>query len=779
MARDRSPVPVVYGPVDERASVREVLARHSLPWIPLPLLLLAGLLAHLAWGHSTGLPLITAGLAVAAGGVAAGAWSISKKHGAPVGAHVASTVATAGLWLLLATTWGLTGVTVSLWVLAGASFALSWNVRMAIKPRRQEGSGEPKSPRAAGRALMAALGVKGTDMLPNEVGPARVAGVLELDGTHTIDDVQKRAHNLAAAVGAPRSGVRINADPADASRGDFSVTLRDVMGESTPWPGPSHVDGTPFDPVPMGLDETGQVRAKTIADPAGAKHELVQGMTGAGKSSGTKIELCELMPRRETGIIVIDTVKGIQTFGPAAPGLSKLVISEKLAVKVIKRLKSHVIRARTDFLGAHDLSEWKPGCGLTFLQVQVEEAATFLADMDDDEIKGIVRAARSAGIRLVLSLQRPSHDEISTTVRSQFGSITCYGMQSDDPVCLLPDEVQDAGADPRRFGDKQPGCNYCTGTGISTAQASTPLRNYNITVDVMREHAATYGPRMDPVDPTTVAAFGPLWEQLGDPVDVVARAKAKALGGPAHALPGHIDDEDDDMTPGTAPDTTHDEDELLPGAAELVVTSQFGSTSMLQRKLRVSFAIAGRLMDALEQHGVVGPPQGSKAREVLIPPAGLPAALAAITGDPAPTSGEAADTDDGDDDEDNYLTEEDMGVHTPDPDPDLRTSIDDPIDPIDVEIPFGKAGQEVDTDEARVAVAARIDELEQAGADTVRATDFADLVTSGMRSRAWFRKELLRLVEKVGRLTDEGGGVFGIVPSDPDDQDDDSDEEAA
>lgn len=683
MARNRHPV--YYQEADRG------YGRHLAPWLLLVLVLGAGFASHTAWAGGAALPWITAGLSLAVAGLTWMAATVARaRQVGPAGrAHVAATVAATGTWLLAATVLGpFARPVVDVWGLLGVLGAASWNLRVALhRPGRrgEDDDDDTMTPHKAGRVLMTSLGMRGDELQPDpkQVDANRVSGTLALNsGKHTVDDVQKRSHQIATALGIPKAGVRFNENPDNAARPEFSFTLRDVLGSVTPWPGPSQPGGTVFDPIPMGLYETGAVLRKTVADKAGGKHELIQGTTGSGKSSGAKVEICELMTRREVAIFVIDTVKGIQTFGPAAPGLAWFITTESDARRFMKRLMA-VIRARTDYLGAHDLSEWAPGCGLTFLVVQIEEAGILLEELGD-EFKNVVKAGRSAGIAVKVSLQRPSHDEMPTTARAQLGTISCYGMANDDPVCLLPEAVQDAGADPRRWGDRQPGCCYVAGTGITVAAASTPLRTFEATGADMARIAEQYGPHMSAVDHITTRAFGDLWTKRLPAVDLVARIKQAARG-------------DTQPQPAEQPQVIDN--------GEVIDTDQAADD---------------------EQHH--------------------------------DEQQEAADV--------TPLTPEDMGLTTPDPDPDLTTSIDDELaglgDTLDVQFGGPDPGAEITPEAARAAVAQRLADYEADGRDSVRVPDFSDLVNAGLRSRGWFRKELRRLVT-TGRLIDEGDGIFRIA----------------
>lgn len=674
---------VPYRPAEE-FDIRVAAIKVALPWVLMLVVLLAGVITHAAWGSSPALPWITAGLTLAVGVLAWLSWTVTTRSRlGPVGrAHIAGTVAAVGVWLLLATVLGpWTRGVLDAWGLAGATLAVSWNLRGVLhRPRRGEGEGEDgaMTPRKAGKALLASLGMRGDALVPEEVNPNRIAGRLELgSGNNTTEDVQKRAAQIATALSIPKSGVRITENKDNAAEPEFSFTLKDLLTNTIPWNGPSAVGGTAFDPIPMGLYETGKVMVKTIADKAGAKHEVQQGMSGAGKSSGAKVEVCELMTRREVNIIVIDTVKGLQTFGPAAEGLALFITETEKAQRLMKRLM-HVVTGRASWLGARGLSEWQPGCGLTFLVVQIEEAGNLLAEIGDEELELLVKAARSAGVSIKVSLQRPSHDQISTTTRAQLGTVTCYGMANDDPVCMLPDAVIDAGADPRQWNDRQPGCNYVAGTGITVADAATPLRNFDISMQQMQAHAAHWGPRMDDMDPVTAKLLGDLWARRERPADMVRRMSAAALGG----LPAVVDGEVVDRR-------VADEDDVQ------------------------------------------------------------------------------VETDNQDAEDPDMTTEdispEDMGIVLDPDEEDDDTGMDDAIVPVDVEFTFGPATVEVSVEQARAAVAERLAHFQAEGDDVVRVPDFTDMVTSGMRSRSWFRKELLRLVA-AGRLAETGeAGAFRII----------------
>ncbi|KOU23938.1 sporulation protein SsgA [Streptomyces sp. WM6372] len=495
---------------------------HLPPWLCAGGLGLAGALGSVQWEGSAAAGV---GLTLASVALTGLTWWAGKATGQQRRLHSAITVAAGSAWLTGACLAGPTaGALPDLYLMGAPALALSWNIRMVLR-RNVDGT----TAGGTDKGLLEKVGLARAQIGATSVEPNRVTAKMALEaGEQTNEDVSRVLPRIASALDLPKSAVRYMPDPDSARRGELVIVPEDMLAQVAEWEGPSCLGGSIAEPLVLGRYDDGSPLVLWLpGDPEikrNATHVLIAGGTGSGKGETALNLMLEILSRRDVLLWVSDP-KMFQDFRPLLPGMDWAAEGGPDTEVMVEAIKA-VIPARTRWLGAHGYRQWIPaaalqqtsrdhtcrpdgrpcGCeGMPFLVTWMEEAANTLRLMGDDAFTGISQEARSAGVALIVSLQRPSYDQMSTSTRASLPSVIALGCDPRDEGFSLPDVVIDAGAHPGAWGNRRPGYCYVVSPGIPEDRYPSPGRTFAIphtatpTIEALARWAQANGANADPI----------------------------------------------------------------------------------------------------------------------------------------------------------------------------------------------------------------------------------------------------------------------------------------
>jgi S-DNA-T family DNA segregation ATPase FtsK/SpoIIIE len=457
----------------------------------------------------------------------------------------------------------------------------------------EEGTGgevSRKSLEETARQLEDTLRQHGVDASLTKIvpGPTVTRYEIALAAGVKVNRVSNLAHDIAYALATPDVRLLVPIPGKQAIGVEVPntrrrlVSLGDILGSAEA--------AVPHPPLTIGLgmDISGMPKLLNLSE---LPHLLIAGATGAGKSSCINSIVTSLLMRatpEDVRLILVDPKRvELGQYDGVPHLLTRVITNPKKANDALKWAVAEMDR-RYDLIAeakARDIEGYREKLErgeldpegfdrFPYIVIIIDELNDLMMVAGREVEESVVRIAqmaRAVGIHLVIATQRPSVDVITGVIKANIPSRLAFSVASQTDSRVI---IDGAGAEKLiGMGDML----------VVTAKEPRPQRIQGAWVRESEIHAV---------------------------VDWVKRQQQtiyheKVLETAATA--GATSTEDDDV-----------DNELIREAMELVVRSQLGSTSMLQRKLRIGFARAGRVMDALERKGVVGPSQGSKAREVLM-----------------------------------------------------------------------------------------------------------------------------------------------------------------